>query len=274
MNTLVTPAVHSLVEELARAQGRWVFVQVLIRRGAPDADGFELRHVADESLAASELGTVPVAALREVAHATAAGAFRPLKSAPNLRRGWRSVAADVAALELALNHLYPGGLADWYAGRQPDPPVTHFPEFAARQTGMYRITATLSEARAAEMIRAGCHERFCLRRRLWTVPGLEPDAPGTRSVLPCLEPCPIVLELARRTARLDQEEPVSVSVGPGEAATLLAALELAAARAWESPAEGQREADTSAPSNPRRIQLLLERLRPRLPTLSEKPAAE
>ena len=114
----------------------------------------------------------------------------------------------------------------------------------------------LSDSQAAQVTRAGCHKAFCLKRRLWTVNGLASDTVEEKSLVPCLEPCALLLELARKTTRIEQEEKMSFELSPEETATLKAALQIALAH----PDPAVREADFNAPSNPRRLQLLLEKL--------------
>jgi len=224
--------------------------QVRVRRLA---EGFELRHVGDQDAGAESLRLVPLNELRVLANHTTAGEFRPIKAAPNLRAGWLCRVSSEAELELALNQLYPGALADWFAAQQPAPPVTHYREFTARQSGMYRITTMLTDPQAAQVIRACCDARLCLKRRLWSVPGLAPDAADTKSLIPCLEPCAVMLEFARKAVRIEQEEDKpTLTLAPSEVASLLAALDAALAH----PPAGQREADLSAADNPRRLHLL------------------
>jgi hypothetical protein len=158
--------------------------------------------------------------------------------------------------------LYPGAVADWFAARQPDPPITHYREFTARQTGMYRITTKLDNEQVAQVARACCHQRFCLKQRLWTVDGLPPDGAPEKSLIPCLEPCAILLEFARTVARWEQNEPFRPPKSAEERETLAVSLEqMARERSGEI-----READFSAPQNPRRAQWMLEKLKPMLAT--------
>ncbi|MBI5772749.1 MAG: hypothetical protein HZA89_03275 [Verrucomicrobia bacterium] len=194
------PALKCFLAETG-AETQWA--QVLLRR---NGSGWELRHISDRDGAAAELRQVAPDGLRAVAQFTAGGAFRPLKAAPTLQRGWRCLAPDAAALETALNQLYPGALADWFAARASPPPVTHFREFTNRQSGMYRIAQSLTDAQAAVVIHATCDARLCLKRRLWTVDGLEADGAGEKSVIPCLEPCAVLLEAARKAARAEQQK--------------------------------------------------------------------
>jgi len=129
-----------------------------------------------------------------------------LKSAPNLRRGWRIAAKSDLELELALNRLYPGFLADYFAVRTSTPHITHYREFTNRQTGMYRITTFLSDAEAVAMASKCCSARYCLKQRLWTVEGQPVDQGQGKSIVPCLEPCAILLEYARKVVRASQHE--------------------------------------------------------------------
>lgn len=231
-----------------------VLAQLLLRR---EAEGFELRHVGDRDAAPNALRAVAVVELRVLANHTAAGEFRPIKAAPNLRAGWRCVAANETELESALNQLYPGAVADWFATQQATPPITHYRNFTARQTGMYRITTMLTDTQAGQMIRACCDKRFCLKRRLWTVPGLASDVADAKSLIPCLEPCAVLMEFARKAVRIEQEEnKPTLTLAPSEVASLLAALDTAVAR----PPASQREGDLSAADNPRRLQLLRAKL--------------
>lgn len=249
---MTKPAHPALAAFVAQLGDELVFAEVLIRRAGA---GFEVRHRDDSAAASDSLRGVTIESLRELAQTTEAGAFRPLKSAPNLRRGWRVQVPDERRLEMALGNLYPGSLADWFAARQAHPPVTHYREFTGRQTGMYRITAMLDDAQAATVIRACCDKAFCLKRRLWTVPGLESDAEGVPSVVPCLEPCAVFLEFARKAARIEQNEKVMASLSCDDLETVLAAL-----AAGTSAAPGGREADFADAANPRRMRLVWEKL--------------
>jgi hypothetical protein len=252
VSAIPNPALEAFVTLIAP---ELAFAEVLLRR---TNDGFEIRHAADRD--ANPLRGVSLLELRGIAQFTERRAFRPLKSAPNLQRGWQFLAGNHTELDEALRHLYPGAVADWFAAQQPAPPITHYRDFTGRQTGMYRITAMLSDEQAAEVARACCHRRFCLKQRLWTVKGSPPDAAAEKSLIPCLEPCAILLEFARTVMRLEQNEPFRVPASVAERENLAASLEQMA----RAPAGEIREADFSAAQNPRRAQWLLEKLKPAL----------
>ncbi len=251
---MTAPARPALDAFIAQLGEEGVCVQVSIRRAG---DGFELRHADDRDLSPDTLKFLRVEELRALAQSTESGAFRPLKCAPNLRRGWRTSAASAAELEGALNHLYPGAVPDWHAANGPLPPVTHFRGYTERQTGMYRITAMLPDAQAAVVIESCCDARFCLKRRLWTVPGCATDSVESTSIIPCLEPCSVFLEFARKAMRMEQEDRVTVQWGASELETMRGILEAALA----APEAGGREADFGCALNPRRVRLLLAKLK-------------
>lgn len=239
---------------MARIGDGLSWAQVWIR---PAEGGFDLCHVNDRDQGMSELKSSGIEDARGLGQTTARGAFRPLKSAPTLQRGWHLHVEDAESLEHALNQLYPGSIGDWHAAQAARAPVTHYREFAGRQTGMYRITAMMEDTRAARVAGACCDKGFCLKRRLWTAGELAPDGAEEKSLIPCLEPCAILMEFARKTMRIDQSPRLKLELSAEEAATLAAALE----QSLERPAAGRREADFDAPANPRRVRLLLERMR-------------
>jgi hypothetical protein len=250
VSAIANPALDAFVAEI---RSELLFGELLVRA---KEDAYELIHAADRNIA--RLRDVSLIELRQLAQFTSGKQFRPLKSAPTLQGGWRFTASNSSELGAALQMLYPGAVADWFAARQPNPPVTDYRSYTSRQTGMYRVTAMLNDGQAAAVTRAGCHRRFCLKRRLWTTEGLSPDTEG-KSLIPCLEPCAVLLEFARTVARIEQRPPRVLALAVEDIEAVTAALE----QALEGPAT-VREADFSAVGNPRRLQLLLEKLEPAL----------
>ena len=111
MTAFENPALKTFVAEIKTDM---VLAQVLVRRLEKQ---FELRHVQDRECDSGNLRRVGENEIRALAQFTATGAFRPLKSAPNLQTGWRLMAADEATLEFALGQIYPGAMSDWFAVR-------------------------------------------------------------------------------------------------------------------------------------------------------------
>lgn len=231
----------------AQIETNFVFAQVLIRR---QTVGFQLCHVADSAKSCSSLRSISLNEIRILVQTTETGAFRPLKSSPNLATGWTLSVRDEAELEKALNEFYPGAIADWSAVQSESPPITNYREFVQRQTGMYRITAMLTDAQAAPMIRACCHKGFCLKARLWSVDGLPVDSIAEKSIIFCLEPCALLLEFARKVMRLEQQEKTSPET------SLEGKLKEPSAVAEPGSI---READFNSPENPRLRRFIFEK---------------
>jgi hypothetical protein len=199
MSAGLNPAFEAFLGALPEQK---IWAQVLIQRAQED---FELRHIVDREVLAGELKKIASAELRTLASFTESKEFRPLKSAPNLPRGWIAICHGPIELSQALQGLYPGSVADWFAAQSVRPPVTNYREYTNRQSGMYRITQMLSDEQVPEVIRSTCAPASCLKRRLWSVQSLPADAPESKSLIPCLEPCAVLLENARKAMRNIQE---------------------------------------------------------------------
>lgn len=205
----VEPAASVILPWLEQklAGGGFTIGQVRVRQ---EGKAFALCHVDDV-----DLGQVTVLegaeAAREVAKLDSAGGFRPLKSAPNLKRGWAVRLFGLNELRLALDHLYPAavGLAIQEEQRALDPVPLR--ENLARQTGMYRFTNTITDDQAVGMIAKGCDTiSQCLRRITW---GLTREQPlygeataklaegGGGVPLLCVEVCPLLVGQARKVAQ-------------------------------------------------------------------------
>jgi hypothetical protein len=140
----------------------------------PDGDAFVLCHRADVGRSGLAACAGPEAA-RELAQFDDAGKFRPLKSAPNLRRGWRLTAADLAELRRALDYFYPAMLGVWRSHNREELRAVPLRETLARQTGMYRVTHKITDAQAQQMIGGFCRtDGGCLKTILWE---FEPGKP-------------------------------------------------------------------------------------------------
>lgn len=236
------------------------FAQLWIRKKAGSKFAYELRHIKDKNLEASELKTVSLEQAQFYLSFNDDGAFRPIKGAPDMRHGWRVEARDFLELEQAVQAVYPGFVTDHYAVHQLDPiPVTPYETFAGRQTGMYRNAKSLKGDRAIQAVQTACASKFCLKQRHWTVPGLEPDKKEEKSEVPCLEPCAVLLEWGRKVVRMDQiaekcvesgGKPMNWTLTPDEAKSLQAAIEVA----MHQPDPDGRTADVASPLNPRRLE--------------------
>lgn len=192
-----------LAHFLASLEVEQVCVQVWIAR-LPQG-GFELRHQADRHLPAEALRLVDPSQLHALAQRTDEGQFRPLRSSPDLARGWRTLARNKIVLGEALETVYPGFLADaWSLDTGRAKPI-HWEAYLQRQLGRARALATFSPIALADAIHTGCAPDRCLRRRTWSAPLANPSEPATyKSSIPCLEPCPV---WRRWALELDAPEP-------------------------------------------------------------------
>lgn len=140
------------------------FGQVSVQK---NSRGFELRHRDDPI--DHQLQTFRGArAAIDIAKYDDDGNYRPLKTAPNLRHGWRLEVKTMKELKRALDNFYPGRLAvlaAWQAGQLHTTPLR---ETLNRQSGMYRIAAKISDAQIDHVVADFCRSnRGCLRTILW-----------------------------------------------------------------------------------------------------------
>jgi len=236
------------------------FGQVLVRAIPPT--GYSLRHRDDADAANLEIQVDPRAA-RETARLTEAGEHRPLKSSPNLRRGWEVLVRDREGLAVAMNYLYPAGVAHWYLRREGRLETTNFRENAARQSGIYKRIRHLSESGVQNAARACCEDAVCLKNTLWEVDEKTPLAIDRgEGEIPCPEPCSVFVSFARRVRLFEREKSDLDAAGlsPSEKEDLVALVE-AAARGEVGFA---REAEFEKPLNERRMRYRTLTLVPKL----------
>jgi sirohydrochlorin cobaltochelatase len=146
-------------------RGPVAFGDVLIRKA--DNGEFVLCHRDDETQSETLLCRNPEEAAN-IAKYDDAGNYRPLKTAPNLRHGWSLRVPTLDEVRCALDHFYPGRLAlfaAWQTGRLRTTPLR---ETLARQSGMYRIAAHISDEQLDRVIGNFCRsDGGCLRVILW-----------------------------------------------------------------------------------------------------------
>ena len=141
------------------------FGQLLICR--TNAGGFVVCHHDDENARGLKVFRNPEDAI-ELARYDDSGNYRPLKTAPNLRRGWRLEVVDLGELQRALDYFYPGRLAMFAAWTRNQLETTPLRETLDRQTGMYRVAAKISDEQINDVVGKFCRSNGgCLRTILW-----------------------------------------------------------------------------------------------------------
>jgi sirohydrochlorin cobaltochelatase len=144
------------------ANGRWRIGQILIEKSHGDI--FRLCHRED----ADRRDLISDSDAREIAKFDDSGKYRPLKTAPNLRHGWRLEVTGLRALRLALDAFYPGRLASLRAFEKETLQTTPLRRTLGRQTGMYRVAANISDSQLNDVVAKFCRsDGGCLRTILW-----------------------------------------------------------------------------------------------------------
>src|SRR6266481_4489532 len=141
------------------------FGQILVQKR--EGAGFVLLHRDDESL--DQLQTFQDAENAiEISKYDDSGDYRPLKTAPNLRHGWRLELAAVEELRRALDYFYPSRLAVFAAWKSGYLKTTALRETLDRQSGMYRVAAKISDPQINDLVADFCRsDSGCLRTILW-----------------------------------------------------------------------------------------------------------
>ena len=226
-----------------------------------DEDGqrwYTVHHCEDGEEEDLERLESPVDA-RALATYDADGRYRPLKSAPSLRRGWTFARVPAAHLVTIVGYLYPASIPNWDREQRGRLDVTHWRSTADRQTGIYGIIDELDEAAVDRIAATCCVDEECLKRREW---GYDPDTPlaadGGTGAFPCREPCSLVVAAARKWTTLEREtaQTYKLELTPSEAAQLSEIIDAVA----DGTTESIREADVGEGANRYRVRYLREKL--------------
>lgn len=203
------------------------FGQILIRK---TNDGFVLCHREDERRIDLQTSHNQHEAL-EIAKYDDAGGYRPLKTAPNVRHGWRLTLKTPKELRRALDYFYPGRLAVFAAWKTGQLRTTNLRDTLDRQSGMYRVAAKISDAQIDNLVAEFCRsEGGCLRTILWKrdvngtvsstklpnekfdpshdqAEGVERPGSPTAATVPllCQEACNLLVAECRRVVKMTNE---------------------------------------------------------------------
>lgn len=218
---------------------------------------YTVRHTDDADASGLEPLATPEDA-RALATFDAQGRYRPLKSAPSLRRGWTFTEITARRLVGVIGYLYPASIANWDREQADALDVSHWRPTAERQTGIYGIIEEL-DATAVEQIAATCCvDEECLKRREWEYDAETPLAvDGGTGAFPCREPCSLVVAAGRKWTTLEREatETYEIELTPAEAAQLSAVIDAVA----DGTAAEIREADVGEGANRYRVRYLREK---------------
>jgi 4Fe-4S iron-sulfur cluster binding domain/DR2241 stabilising domain len=181
---------------------------------AESSDGYLLYHWTDRNSLPEAKVYHSTDDARQIAKFDSSGAYRPLKGAPNLPRGWVIELNSIEALQRALDYFYPGAIGSWLAHQAGTVAPVCLRKTLNRQSGMYRVTRQLTEDQAQDLVKEACRsDSRCLRTILWGIeenqsPDFLPSSKSDptvdqtgqkRAALPilCLEACNLLVAAAR-----------------------------------------------------------------------------
>ncbi len=178
--------------------------------------GYHLCHLEDAGRTDLEVHEGPAAA-RPLSFFDEKGEYRPLKTAPTLRRGWRLRLRNASELRQSLDHFYPAMTALWFVHLEGNLKVVPLRETLGRQTGMYAASKRLLDDEGQQTVGAACAACNCLKRTLWPFAEGQPLAhlpaeittpdvrslPGGGTEIPmlCHEACNILVAACREVVK-------------------------------------------------------------------------
>jgi sirohydrochlorin cobaltochelatase len=185
---------------------------------AESSNGYLLYHWADRDALSEAQVYHSINDARQIAKYDSSGAYRPLKGAPNLPRGWFIELTNIDDLKKALDYFYPGAIRTWLTYQSGSALPVCLRKTLNRQTGMYRVTRKLTDNQAQDLVKETCRsDNRCLRTILWGIEDNRPpdflpssktdpifDQTGwKRAALPylCLEACNLLVAAARATLK-------------------------------------------------------------------------
>ena len=193
---------------------------------AHSGDGFSLSHRDDARR--TDLTGCDADDACELAKFDDAGKYRPLKTAPTLRHGWKIFDRDGKSVSRVIDAIYPGRLAILRVFESGKLKTTSLRQTLDRQTGMYRVAAKISDAQINELVGDFCRsDGGCLRTILWkrdaneTVPstnlppekfdpGVDQTGRGEKCIpLLCQEACNLLVAACREKVKGQSEAPSS-----------------------------------------------------------------
>jgi sirohydrochlorin cobaltochelatase len=148
----------------------------------------------------------------EIARYDDEGRFRPLKTAPNLRRGWKLELKNIEDVLFALDAFYPAVVGTVRQFEASGLEVVPLRETLERQSGMYAVVKKISDEQADELITKTCNRsNGCLKKILWpictgraaslSVPASAISISAQEIPLLCAEACNLLVAAGRKVVK-------------------------------------------------------------------------
>lgn len=178
------------------------FGELALTRGGDGS--FEARHLKDHASTGTLVEIASVRGLRDLSKYDAAGNYRPLKTAPGLVSGWRTLTPSPSEFLNRLDAVYPGLFATWISYQRAETVPVALLQTLGRQTGMYRFAGTITPEMGEEIKRDLCGAG-CLRHVTWPIEegghASAPEAVNAAIPLLCTEACTFAVSRARELAK-------------------------------------------------------------------------
>lgn len=158
--------------------------------------------------------------VRELVSRDVAGRYRPLAGARSLPSGLQAECHSTSEMAMIIDAIYPLAPAHVEQWRDRSLRIVALAEVLSRQTARYAVANDLTpdgRTAAAESL-CGC----CVKQPLWNRPADPPPADAPVQVVPCPEPCSVLVSLCREAALWEKNMP---SVTPVDATVPFADFE-------------------------------------------------
>ncbi len=155
-------------------------------------------------------------AIRRYVRSDAAGRYRPLSGSRGLPPGWFVPLGGGLTADDVIEAVYPLALVHRQQAADGTLRIVPLDAVLDRQSGRYESARRLSDRGRRIAREVLC--RGCVRTPAWPLSSTEPPAPCAvrpgPGVIPCPEPCSVLVALAREAAAWEQDPPAPAPIDP------------------------------------------------------------
>ena len=151
-------------------------------------------------------------AVRELVSQDSAGRYRPLAGALSLPPRWRVQCQTRSELVTIVDAVYPLAPAHIEQWREGSLRIVSLADVLSRQTARYAVSNDLRPAGRTAAAESLCGR--CVKQPVWSHPSDAPPADAPVQVIPCPEPCSVLVSLCREAALWEKKMPPASPVDP------------------------------------------------------------